>query len=62
MRSKSIIGTVIVSSALLLVGCDDSQKAHLDQAGDDIADSAKNVGDSAKEEYDKAKASVQSDN
>ena len=59
MRAKSIFGTVVVASALLLVGCDDEQQAHLKKAGSDIADSAENVGDSAAEEYDKAKDSVE---
>ncbi len=53
MRSKTIITTTIVSGALFLFGCDDQQKAQLDQAGDDIVDSAKNVGDSTSEEVDK---------
>ncbi len=53
MRSKTIITTTIVSAALFLFGCDDQQKAQLDKAGDDIADSAKNVGDSTSEEVDK---------
>ncbi|MDG2053112.1 MAG: hypothetical protein P8J86_00235 [Phycisphaerales bacterium] len=53
MRSKTIVGIAAVSTALFFLGCDDKQKAQLDKAGDDIGDSAKQVGDSTTEEVDK---------
>ena len=53
MRSKTIVGITAVCTALFFLGCDDTQKAQLDKAGDDIVDSGKNVGDSTTEEVDK---------